>query len=51
MDREKELARCDAEIARVLATADGHADKDYLLLLGLADWAAERAIIVALMEA
>lgn len=44
--RREALARCDAEIERLLATADGHADKDYLLLMGLADWTAERDMLL-----
>jgi hypothetical protein len=40
-DYESEVARCDAEIAKYSSAAAGV--PDYLMLMGLADWHAERA--------
>jgi len=47
IDYEREVARCDAEIAKYTAAADAGV-QDYLFLMGLADWHAERAWLLRL---
>lgn len=47
IDYEAEIARCDAEIARCYGAAEAGV-QDYLFLMGLADWTAERALLSGL---
>jgi hypothetical protein len=47
IDYEAEVARCDAEIARYTDAMDAGV-QDYLFLMGLADWHAERAWLLRL---
>lgn len=48
-DLHAELVRCDAEIARIMADVMATGPRDGALL-GLADWSANRRLVVAEME-